>query len=331
MGASARQDSKSSDHPYFRRIWLRVATTMLLVTFLPMLLIEAGLFHFGVSSGGWGVLAFLGYLALMTATVVLIASDLIARLERKRRSLRALDRQLRQASYLAASMELSQVYFHEVKDTLANIDSIVALLKLDAEAAGLPELMDSVAQINDEVSRGRVSVDRFLRYIQPEPPLIREINLHHLLEDLIDILERSLRFRQITVERDFLADPPTVRSDRSKLRQVFQNVVLNAMNAVAGGGCIAITTRCAGEALWITVEDSGPGIAESDLKYIFEPADTGRKKGIGVGLPICRDILTRLGGRITVDSVLGQGTTVKVVLPRQFIARPAAEPAGADD
>lgn len=326
MAIPAGPSLQLRDYPYFRRMWMRVLSTLLVVAYLPIMVIGGALLGFHVSSVKVLGAAFFICMVLITFALVRITNDLIRRLEAKRRNLKTLDHQLRQTSYLAASMELSQVYFHEVKDTLANIESVLALLVADIEMADFTNLSTSVSDIKAEALRGRQSVDRFLRFIQPEPPLIRDVDLHQVLDDLVDILERSLRFKQIVVERDYQAIPSLVRSDRSKVRQVFQNIVLNAVNAMHKGGCLVISTQRSSDGLSVAIHDSGPGLSDSELKHIFEPLWIDRKKGIGVGLPLCRAILERIGGKIAIESSAEQGTTIAVTLPARFIAKTADEP-----
>jgi len=161
-------------------------------------------------------------------------------------------------------------------------------------------------------------VERLERYIQIEHPLIRDVNLHELLDNLLEILGRELALRNIRVERALHPDLPLVRSDRSKLRQVFQNIVLNAVTAIERQGCLSLRTDVAAEKVTVMIGDSGPGIAQADLAHIFEPLWTTKPEGTGLGLPICRDILDKLGGGITVDTRVGQGTTVTITLPVRF-------------
>ncbi|MHC1729650.1 MAG: ATP-binding protein [Syntrophobacteraceae bacterium] len=250
--------------------------------------------------------------------ILLIGNDLVSRLESKRGAIRTLDRQLRRTSYLSSSMELSLGCFREVKDTIFNVDSAIAVLREEPVFEESIWLRESVEQIHSEVQRARLAVDRFLRYIHPQPPLISDVDVHKLLDDLMGILDRELGFRNIIVRRSFVEKLPMLRSDSSKLRQVFQNIVLNALEAVERKGEIALITRLCEKGVAVSIIDNGPGISESDLDKIFEPLWTTRTQGTGLGLPICRDILDRLGGDITIESEVGKGTTVTIILPLRF-------------
>lgn len=250
--------------------------------------------------------------------ILLIGNDLVSQLESKRGAIRSLDRQLRRTSYLSSSMELSLGCFREVKDTVFNVDSAIAVLREEPVFEESIWLRESVEQIHSEVQRARMAVERFLRYIQPHPPIISDVDVHKLLDELMDILDRELRFRNIGVRRSFVETLPMLRSDSSKLRQVFQNIVLNALDALDRKGEISLVTTLCEKGVAISIIDNGPGISKTDLDKIFEPLWTTRPQGTGLGLPICRDILDRLGGNIAIESEPGKGTAVTITLPLRF-------------
>jgi signal transduction histidine kinase len=104
---------------------------------------------------------------------------------------------------------------------------------------------------------------------------------------------------------------------RDQLRQVFLNLVLNALDAMPGGGALRIGLEATGEpaGVWVRFEDDGPGIPEEVLPHVFEPFFSTKRERLGLGLFICHTIVTEHGGRIEIDSRLGQGTTLSVWLP----------------
>jgi len=269
------------------------------------------------------VFAFLVFIILavpIIGIVLLTGNDLASRLEAKRSSLKVLDRQLRRASYMSSSMQVSLSCFNEVKEVLANIDITAAVVLEDPVVAASTDIQESIGDIRSEAGRGQRSVESFLQYIEPKPPLIGEADVHGLLNDLMGILNRELRFRNITVRREFSSDLPGVRSDASKLRQVFLNIVLNALEALEKDGEITLKTETdiGANNVIVTIADNGPGIPEADLEYVFEPLWTVRPHGTGLGLPLCRDILENLGGSIGIESTVGKGASVIVTIPLQL-------------
>jgi two-component system NtrC family sensor kinase len=256
---------------------------------------------------------------LIVFTVLLITNQLVLRLEKKRRSIRFLDQQLRCTSYMASSMELSYGFFREIKDTLANIDITTTWIKDLTHKGSSNEIENSLDQIKSEVSRSRKSIDKFLRFIRPGQPVITEVNINEILDDLLEFLSSELHFKNVKVKQDYQDHIPGIRSDHSKLRQVFQNIVLNAVSAVGKDGEISLTTRADQNGVTVYVTDNGPGIPEDNIDKIFDPLFTTKPEGTGLGLSICLNIIEKLGGSISVRSEAEKGATFIINLPFQFI------------
>ena len=256
---------------------------------------------------------------LIVFTVLLITNQLVLRLEKKRRSIGFLDQQLRCTSYMASSMELSYGFFREIKDTLANIDITATWIKELTHKGSSNEIEKSLDQIKSEVSRSRESIDKFLRFIKPGQPVITEVNINEILDDLLEFLSSELHFKKIKVKKDYQDHLPGIRSDHSKLRQVFQNIVLNAVSAIGKDGEISLTTRADQNSVTVYVTDNGPGIPEDDIDKIFDPLFTTKPEGTGLGLSICLNIMEKLGGSISVRSEAEKGATFIIKLPSQFI------------
>jgi two-component system, NtrC family, sensor kinase len=271
---------------------------------------------------GIGIWVFVLAAILMVMTVLLTTNNLVSRLEVKRRSIRFLDRQLRQSNRLASAMELSFGFFREIIDTLTNIDAAAACIQ-DVSQKGDPQnLTENLAQIRSEAARSRKSIDHFLKFTQSAEPIIKELNLNAVLDEMIELLDQVLRFKNIAVHRNYEDALPSIRSDLSELRQVFQNLLLNAVSAIQAAGEITLTTQRQAETVTVSITDTGPGIAEGNIDRIFEPLFTTKPGGTGLGLTICADILTRLGGQITAHNHPEGGACFVVKLPLQF-TRPA--------
>jgi two-component system NtrC family sensor kinase len=256
---------------------------------------------------------------LIVGTVLLTTNALVSRLEAKRRSIHKLDRQLRAANRMASAMDLARGLFTDLKEKLANIDTAAAWLGEGAAGDGAQGAERSAsAQIRQEARRGREAIERFLAFTRESEALITVVDVHALLDELAALLEKELFFRRIILERDFQAAPPTVRSDPAQLRQVFQNLVANAAAAVERNGRITLATVRTPQGLQVTVADTGPGIPPENLERIFDPLFTTKKDGTGLGLPICREILTRLGGRLEVACRPGAGAVFRVELPERL-------------
>jgi len=260
---------------------------------------------------------------LIVGTVLLTTNYLITRLERKRQSIRVLDQQLQHSSKIASSVHLASGIVQEMNDTLSNIDLVSSWLQdlsrrnLTKEE-NLQEMRESLAQIKQEVSRARKTTGKFVQATRRNVPVIRDVNLNDLLDEIIELLERELRFNKITVTRDYQDSLPLIRSDPSLLRQVFQNIVLNAVKAIRREGQITISSRGEGQGVTVLVADTGPGVPAEMKEKIFDPLYAARPDGTGLGLSIGAGILRKIGGRISVQSEPGQGAVFKVDLPAKF-------------
>lgn len=262
-----------------------------------------------------GIFVFILGAILILLTVLLITNQLVSSLETKRRNIRFLDQQLRRTSYMASSMELSYGFFREIKDNLANIDVATTWIH---DLTRVDEIEKSLDQIKSEVLRSRKSIDKFLRFIRPGHPVITEVNINEILDDLLEFLVSELDFKNIKVKRDYQDHLPIIRSDNSKLRQVFQNIVLNAVSAVEKDGEISLTTNADRNGVTVTVADNGPGIPEENIDQVFDPLFTTKPEGTGLGLSICLNITQKLGGSISVRSKPKRGASFIIQLPFQF-------------
>jgi two-component system NtrC family sensor kinase len=266
-----------------------------------------------------GIFVFVSGAIIIVLTVLLTTNYLVSRLETKRRSIRHLDQQLRNLSHMASSMEVAHGFLREINDSLANIDVAATWIHDLTRKQNLNEIEESLHQIKHEASRGRKSIERFIRLISPGKPAITEVDVNELLDELLEFLSSEIHFKNIEVTLDYQDPLPTIRSDRFKLRQVFQNLILNAMTAIEKDGEIRLTTRADEDFVMVTVADDGPGIQEENMDKVFEPLFTTKAEGAGLGLPICLDILEKLGGRISIKRDPGEkGAAFIVELPMQF-------------
>lgn len=192
---------------------------------------------------------------------------------------------------------------------------------------GHAELLEG--KVDDDKSRSRVrtiieQIDRITNIMQalldlarPRAPLRETVALSEVVDTAVSFLEEKLRRRGIEVARNFEA-LPAIKADAEKLQQLFLNLVLNAVDAMPGGGHLELalrkTTDGRVEAL---VEDDGTGIAPEELGRIFDPFVTSKEagRGSGLGLVVAHGIAVDHGGDIAVESELGNGTRFSVTFP----------------
>jgi len=234
-----------------------------------------------------------------------------------------LDRQLIQSQKLASIGELSSGIAHEINNPLAVIAQEVELLRhlirnLGSNGEELIDVNDSLREIAHQVNRCREITHKLLDFARKSEPLIQSTDVNKLVEDMARLVEIEAGPKRIRIERDYDPALPAARTDPPLLRQVILNLLNNATYAVGKDGTVTVKTRALGDnRLRIEVSDTGCGIDPDCASKIFDPFFTTKPpgKGTGLGLSICHNIITRLGGRITVASEPGKGAAFTIELP----------------
>jgi signal transduction histidine kinase len=144
----------------------------------------------------------------------------------------------------------------------------------------------------------------------------KQLDVNRTLDNVLRLVNKEMMHCQIEIEDCLASALPTVTGDNRQLEQVFLNIILNARDAMPGGGRLSIETYAVDGKVHIRFADTGVGIQEEDLQRIFEPYFTTKEdRGTGLGLAICQRIITQHGGRISVSSRLGEGTVFIIHLP----------------
>ena len=235
-----------------------------------------------------------------------------------------LDEKLVQSQKLASIGELSAGIGHEINNPLGIISQetewMQHLLKQigERDSKEVAELRDSLKEVLHQVDRCREITQNLLDFARRKEPVFQEVNVNKLIEDLSKLVEKEAILHRIEILREFQQDLPLVQTDAPSLRQVVLNLLTNATHAVQKDGKIRIATkRSQNGSVDIIVEDTGCGIPKDHLAKIFDPFFTTKPegKGTGLGLSICHGIVDKLGGRISVRSEVGKGSTFVVTLP----------------
>lgn len=166
-----------------------------------------------------------------------------------------------------------------------------------------------------EITRLDYIVTQFLQAIRPTPPQMRQVSLNEVVVETVGLIRPEMESRGQTIELELAPELPKAPLDPGQMKQVLVNLMRNAMQAMSRGGLLRIQTGTAGEEVWVSLADTGGGIPQDQLNRLFKPYYTTKKKGSGLGLMIVQRIVRAHGGRIELDSRLGQGTTLRVALP----------------
>ncbi len=248
----------------------------------------------------------------------------LSRLAQSHRELREAQQQLIQSEKMASVGQLAAGVAHEVNNPLGTIllYSHMLLEKLGAQDSSQEELVT----IAREAGRCRDIVRGLLDFARQRRLQIADIKINQIIEEILNVVTQEPSFRELEIVRELDPSLPRVSGDPTQLREVFQNIIANAADAMPRGGRLSLISRVngGGQAVEVEIRDTGLGIAPENVDKIFMPFFTTKKvgKGTGLGLAIAYGIVKMHRGTIEVTSKVGEGTTFKVKLP----IHPSASP-----
>jgi len=216
---------------------------------------------------------------------------------------------------------------HEIKNPLTPIKTFSELLpsRLDDKEF----LLKFSKIINREVDRIDSLVQELLSFAKPSSPQLKQVNIHQLIGQTLDLLNNETIRHKINLNTSFENKNVLINIDPQQIKQAFLNIFLNAIEAMPNSGTINIRTIVitkpfsdviaseAKRSLIIEISDTGCGIAPKDLPHIFDPFFSKKDHGTGLGLSITHEIINNHNGKIVAESELGKGTTFKIELPLQ--------------
>jgi len=231
----------------------------------------------------------------------------------------SLEAQLAQADKLSSIGLLAAGVAHEINTPLAVISSYSQMLSKQLRGdARLGPLLDKITQ---QSFRAAEIANGLLNFSRTSTTEFRETNLNQVIRDTLSLLEHQFKTAQVMVDLDLTESLPAIHGNPGKLQQVFLNLLLNAKEAMPGGGRLRVSTLVNGH-VEAVVSDSGSGIAPEHLKRIYDPFFTtktmpkpGDRRGTGLGLSVSYGIIQEHAGKIHVESAVGAGTTFHLEFP----------------
>jgi signal transduction histidine kinase len=232
------------------------------------------------------------------------------------KNLKEVQAQVRRSERLAALGQLTAGLAHELRNPMGTMKSSAELLSRHVEKEN-DIAREMAGYISSEVDRTNAIIGRFLEFARPRSLQLETAPLEPLLDHVIEQVNREKKdaAANVTIEKDCAADVPTLEFDAQLMERVFSNLIMNAAQASNPGGVVTVKTSRNGDGIEIDVIDRGTGIDPKNLESIFNPFFTTKPDGVGLGLAIVSKIVDDHGGKITVESVLGEGTTFRVRLP----------------
>lgn len=208
--------------------------------------------------------------------------------------------------------ELAARLAHDLRNPLSIIKNTIELLKLESMDMWDETATKRFERIDRSVSRISHQIENVLDFVREKPMNLKENSITEILNSTMDKIENLPEIRINLPQNDL-----KVICDGEKLEIVLINLITNAIQAMNYKGEINIGITDEEDYVIIEVKDSGPGIPDELLPRIFDPLFTTRQIGTGLGLPSCKSIVEKHGGKIEVDTVVGKGTTFKIRLPKK--------------
>lgn len=245
-------------------------------------------------------------------SAMLLAWNLNRLIRRQNVEREHLQLELRRSEHLAALGTMLSSMAHEVRNPLAAIRSTVQLWQRLPQTAHSPSSVGAVVTAVDRINQIISQLLQFSRTSGDERELV---DVNQLLRETLELVAAQAESQGVTIERSLAGDPLRAQASPQALRQVFLNLVANALQAMPQGGVLRCHSQRANGTLAVLISDSGSGISSEVRAHLFEPFFTTRAEGTGLGLAICREIVTQHGGRIELVEGAGPGAAFRVTLP----------------
>jgi signal transduction histidine kinase len=262
-----------------------------------------------VAAGNWG------------ATVEAASSDEIGQLaqafNRMTHELVEQRERLVQAERVAAWRELARRLAHELKNPLFPLQITVENMQRARER--YPEQFDEVFRegtgtLLAELTNLKQIVARFSDFAKMPAPEMQPVDFNGLVSQTLKLFESQLAEAHVAVKADLDPNVRPVEADAEQMSRALRNLILNAIDAMAGGGTLTVRTRAAAGGMRLEVADTGQGLTPEECERLFTPYYTTKQHGTGLGLAIVQSVVSDHKGRILVESEPGRGTTFRIEL-----------------
>ncbi|MFC2149503.1 ATP-binding protein, partial [Candidatus Auribacterota bacterium] len=209
--------------------------------------------------------------------------------------------------------KLASIVGHELRNPLSIIKNSVYYLNMFDIGKVSQDAKEQLDIIEKETDMSNQIISQILDFAREKEPKLAQANIHKVIKRALDNIEIP---SNITVKMDLCQEDPHLMCDAVLMERVFQNILVNAVQAVPSGkGTVTIKTKRSEDSFAVQFEDTGSGISEEDLRNIFDPLYSTKARGTGLGLTFCKGVVERHDGRISVESVVDIGTTFIIELP----------------
>jgi PAS domain S-box-containing protein len=246
-----------------------------------------------------------------------VIRDLTAE-RRAEESLRQMQARLAHQEKIAALGRVAAQVAHEVRNPLTGLQLYSMHMKTklaDRMSEAELELADKIVETINHLSQ---TVEQIVNFARPLSLERREVDLNRVVTDLLQLLEPQVASARVELSVELSPDGTRARLDESSLRSALTNLILNAVQAMTGGGRLSVKTLRDGDGgLRVEIADTGVGMTRGQIEKVFEAFYTTKAKGLGLGMPYAKKVIEEHGGEIGVESSPGEGTLVTVRLPAE--------------
>ncbi len=246
------------------------------------------------------------------------------KVEERTVELHTAESQLLHSEKLAAIGKIAATVAHEINNPLSGVVTYIKLIQrkmkqTDLKGENLENIRSYLETMNSEIDRIRSIVQDLLDFTRQKKPERRSTDINRVIDESLRLIADELQINNITVDKD-LETLPTLMVDPSQIQQVCVDLMVNACEAMSGGGRLMIRSHHdeTGKIVVVEVADTGMGIPEENLSKIYDPFFSTKTKGTGLGLSVVYGIVTRHGGSVEAESEMGKGTRIRVFLPTEL-------------
>jgi signal transduction histidine kinase len=253
------------------------------------------------------------YPMLILLTITAIAFTILNRFFSYINTLTDMHEELLQKEKLAVIGQMSTAIGHEIRNPLSSLKGFIQLQK-----ESYPNTNDFYPIMIDEVDRINSIVTDLMELGKPRVITFEKSNIEEIIAYTTSITQQQAQGQGVTIEMITEEPLPPIYCDEKQLKQVFINLIKNAIEAMGKGGKIKIKLKTIlGQKLYVAIEDEGCGIPEENIPNIVEPFFTTKKEGTGLGLMVSKQIIKDHKGVLNIKSISKKGTTVEILLPLQ--------------
>jgi len=260
----------------------------------------------------------------IVAVAVILSKQVVRRIIKADREKQMMNERVIEAGKLASLGELAAGIAHEINNPVAVMVEEAGWMQdlLEEEelkqSSNLEEFKQSLSQIRTQGGRCKQITHKLLSFARKTDPRPQCVQLNNLIEEVVSLCQQRARYSTAKIIMEFDPHLPPINVSPTEVQQVVMNLINNSLDAIDGrGGTVTVKTSYNGQYVVIDVADDGPGIPEAYLPRVFDPffATKPVGKGTGLGLSICYGIVTKMGGKISVNSAVEMGTTFHIQIP----------------